>query len=449
MKICVINGSPRGKNSVTLQTVLYLEKRFPQHSFDFLNVGAGIQSFERDMSGAVEAIRSSELLLFSYPVYSFLAPAQLHRFVELMKRSGGDFHGICASQLTTSKHFYDITAHRYLEENCRDMGMHVIHGLSADREDLLTEQGRREAEDFFRYLVYCVENALYEPVSPSAPAAPRPAYTQALTPGVKPEGFDTVIVGDLREEDAALRAMIKDFGALYPYKTRFVNLADFPFQGGCLGCLRCAADGRCVRKDGFDAFLREHIQNADAIVYAFTLRDHSMGSRFKMYDDRQFCNGHRSLTEGKPLAYIVSGDYEAEENLKTVIEARAQVGHNFLAGVGCDLASMEAAAKRLAYALENRCLPPRNFYGVGGMKIFRDLVWPMQGIMKADHVYYKSHGLYDFPQKHRGRMLVMRFWGALLRNPATKAKMTAKFNRRMMAPYKKLLARTHSAHSPR
>ena len=42
MKICVINGSPRGKNSVTLQTVLYLEKRFPQHSFDFLNAGAGI-----------------------------------------------------------------------------------------------------------------------------------------------------------------------------------------------------------------------------------------------------------------------------------------------------------------------------------------------------------------------------------------------------------------------
>ena len=158
MKICVINGSPRGKNSVTLQTVLYLEKRFPQHSFDFLNVGAGIQSFERDMSGAVEAIRSAELLLFSYPVYTFLAPSQLHRFLELMKRSGVDFKDIYATQLTTSKHFFDVTAHRYLEENCRDMGMRVIHGLSADMEDLLTEQGRREAEDFLRYAFYCVEN---------------------------------------------------------------------------------------------------------------------------------------------------------------------------------------------------------------------------------------------------------------------------------------------------
>lgn len=444
MKICVINGSPRGKNSVTLQTVLYLEKRFPQHTFDFLNVGAGIQSFERDMSGAVEAIRSAELLLFSYPVYTFLAPAQLHRFLELMKRTGADFKDLCATQLTTSKHFFDVTAHRYLEENCRDMGMRVIRGLSADMEDLLTEQGRREAEDFLRYVVHCVENQLYEPVPPAAPSPTRPTYVQTLSPGVKPEGFDTVIVGDLREEDAGLRAMIKDFGALYPYKTRFVNLADFPFKGGCLGCFGCATHGRCVQKDGFDAFLRENIQNADAIIYAFTLRDHSMGSRFKMYDDRQFCNGHRTVTAGKPFAYIVNGDYEAEENLKTVIEARAQVGHNFLAGVGYDLPSMEAAAKRLAYALENRYVPPRNFYGVGGMKIFRDLVWLMQGIMKADHDYYKSHGLYDFPQKRRGRMLAMRLLGALMRNPRTGDKMTAKFNQGMMAPYKKLLAHTRS-----
>ena len=444
MKICVINGSPRGKNSVTLQTVLYLEKRFPQHEFDFLNAGAGIQSFERDMSGAVEAIRSAELLLFSYPVYTFLAPAQLHRFLELMKHSGADFRDLYATQLTTSKHFFDVTAHRYLEENCRDMGMRVIRGLSADMEDLLTEQGRREAEVFLRYVVHCVENQLYEPVPPAAPSPTRPTYVQTLSPGVKPEGFDTVIVGDLREEDAGLRAMIKDFGALYPYKTRFVNLADFPFKGGCLGCFGCATHGRCVQKDGFDAFLRENIQNADAIIYAFTLRDHSMGSRFKMYDDRQFCNGHRTVTAGKPFAYIVNGDYEAEENLKTVIEARAQVGHNFLAGVGYDLPSMEAAAKRLAYALENRYVPPRNFYGVGGMKIFRDLVWLMQGIMKADHDYYKSHGLYDFPQKRRGRMLAMRLLGALMRNPRTGDKMTAKFNQGMMAPYKKLLAHTRS-----
>ena len=120
------------------------------------------------------------------------------------------------------------------------------------------------------------------------------------------------------------------------------------------------------------------------------------------------------------------------------------MGHNFLAGVGYDLPSMEAAAKRLAYALENRYVPPRNFYGVGGMKIFRDLIWLMRGIMKADHDYYKAHGLYDFPQKHRGRMLAMSLLGVLMRSSAAGDKVRAKFNQGMMAPYKKLLARTRS-----
>jgi len=31
MKILILNGSPKGKYSVTLHTALYLEKKFPQH----------------------------------------------------------------------------------------------------------------------------------------------------------------------------------------------------------------------------------------------------------------------------------------------------------------------------------------------------------------------------------------------------------------------------------
>lgn len=440
MKICVINGSPRGKNSVTLQTLLYLEKRFPAHEFDFLNVGAGIQSFERDMSGAVEAIRSAELLLFSYPVYTFLVPSQLHRFIELMKHSGADFKDIYVSQISTSMHFYDITAQRFIEENCHDMGMRVIHGLSAGMEDLLNVQGQKDAEEFFRYVIYCVENDIYESAPTVQPKSPG-EYAQTLSPGIKQDGFDTVIVGDLREGNESLRAMIKDFTALYPYKTRFVNIGDFEFKGGCLGCFGCTATGKCVYKDGFDSMLRNSIQNADATIYAFTIRDHSMGSRFKMFDDRQFCNGHRTVTEGRSVAYIINGDYEHEENLKTLLEARAQVGHNFFAGAGYDIPSMENTARRLAYALEHKYVQPRNFYGVGGMKIFRDLIWMMRGLMKADHQFYKAHGLYDFPQKRLGRMLAICLLGALMRNSKNSGKMRERFNKGMMAPYEKVLAR--------
>ena len=33
MNILVINGSPSGENSITLQTMLYIEKLFPGHTY--------------------------------------------------------------------------------------------------------------------------------------------------------------------------------------------------------------------------------------------------------------------------------------------------------------------------------------------------------------------------------------------------------------------------------
>ena len=62
MKVLIINGSPRGRFSVTLQSCLYLEQTFPEHEFEFLNAGSGIHVFERDMSGATEAVATCSSL---------------------------------------------------------------------------------------------------------------------------------------------------------------------------------------------------------------------------------------------------------------------------------------------------------------------------------------------------------------------------------------------------
>jgi len=88
MNILVLNGSPKGKYSITLQTVLYLELLHPEHSFEVLDVGAKIKTLERDFTTVKNAIQKADLILFSYPVYTFIVPSQLHRFIELMKESG-------------------------------------------------------------------------------------------------------------------------------------------------------------------------------------------------------------------------------------------------------------------------------------------------------------------------------------------------------------------------
>ena len=73
------------------------------------------------------------------------------------------------------------------------------------------------------------------------------------------------------------------------------------------------------------------------------------------------------------------------------------------------------------------------------MKIFRDLVWLMRGMMKADHKFYKEHGLYDFPQKRWPRMLGMNFLGAMLRSRRLRRLIGDRMNEGMLAPYKKVV----------
>ena len=451
MNILIVNGSPAGDDSITLQTVRYLRKFHPAHDWALLNVGRRIRAIERDFAPARSALQRAELILFCYPVYTFLVPAQLHRFLELIKENKVPLEGKWATQLSTSKHFYDTTAHEFIRENCADLGLRYIRGLSADMEDLLHEKGRREALAFFRHVLWSIAENICEPVCPQAPELPLHAATprgeqEARRPG------RIAVVTDLAPENDRLAGMIARFTAAAGRECAVVNLRDFPFAGGCLGCFHCASDGTCIYKDGFDRFLRENIQGADATVYAFSIRDHSMGYRFKLYDDRQFCNGHRTVTMGRPVGYIVDGALSAEPNLCQLMEARAQVGGNHLARIagneGDADREIDALARELDYAVDNDFQQPANFYGVGGMKIFRDLIFTMQGMMREDHRFYRRHGFYDFPQKRAGTIVGMYLVGAMMHNKKLSKKLGANMTKGMLMPYQAVLDKARPGKEP-
>ena len=112
MNVLIINGSPKGEYSITLHTSLFLEKKFPECKFE------------------------------------------VHRFFELIHDSGVSFKGKYATQISTSKPFYDTTAHEFMRQNLEDLGFNVLEGLSADMEDLPTEKGQSEAYKFFEYVLW-------------------------------------------------------------------------------------------------------------------------------------------------------------------------------------------------------------------------------------------------------------------------------------------------------
>ena len=450
MKIAIINGSPKGNYSITLQSVLYLEKLFPEQDFVFINAGQKIKAYEKDFSEAKDILENSDAVIFSYPVYTFLAPSQLHRFIELLKINNVNLKDKYVTQISTSKHFYDVTAHKYIEENALDLGMKYIRGLSADMEDLLTTKGQKDCIQFFERFLWSVKEKIFTKAmelnrsknSLKSIAMDITEEEVEKSMSTKKQDKDIVIITDVTEKSSNLYKMILTFQKVMGYKTRIVNIGEYPLAGGCLGCFKCAVSEKCVYKDGFDNFLRNNIQKADATIYAFSISDHSMGSRFKMYDDRNFCNGHRTVTVGMPIGYLVSGYYSEENNLKTVIEARSETGQNFLCGVASDEfapeTEIENLAKIMTFALETKHTIPQNFWGVGGMKIFRDLIYQMRGMMKADHKFYKKQGIYDFPQKKWLTSLKMYLVGALLSNEKLLSKMGNAMNEGMIAPYKKL-----------
>lgn len=447
MKIIVLNGSPKGKNSITLQTVLYLQNKYTQHKFVVLHVGQKIKQYEKDFSNAQKEIENADLIIFTYPVYTFLAPYQLHRFIEIMKENNVVLENKFATQITTSKHFYDITAHKFIEQNCYDMNMKYIDGLSADMEDLLNEKGQYQAICFFDKLMFNIKNDIYKKKDISVNRN-RVIYKSTIAPHKKQGNKDVVIVTNCSYKDENLKNMIADFKLSTDNPVREINIRDFPFAGGCLGCFGCAVTGKCVYKDNFDDFLRTEIQSADAIIYAFTIKNHYTHSSFKCYDDRQFCNGHRAVTTGMPVGYIISGDYEDEHNLQTLVEARSEVGGVYLCGVATDEKDTKnniiKLAKSLDYALCHEIDKPTNFYGVGGTKIFRDLIYIMQGMMKADHKFYKKNGIYDFPQKQKGKIIQMKLIGSLMSLPSIQKKMKGKMNEYIITPYKKVIDNVNS-----
>ncbi len=257
MRVLIVNGSPAGDDSITLQTMRYIQKFHPEHEYELLNAARRIRALEADFSEAREALERADLIVFCYPVYTFLAPAQLHRFLELMQEQGVSAAGKYATQLTTSKHFYDTTAHAFIRARCADFSLRFIRGLSADMEDLLSEKGRREALAFFRHVLWSMERGICEPEPPVRTEAPPPLSeaTPLQTPAEKGSGR-IVVVTDLAPDNASLSGMIGRFTAAAKQECEVVNLRDFPFAGGCLGCFHCAADGTCIYRDGFDSFLR-------------------------------------------------------------------------------------------------------------------------------------------------------------------------------------------------
>lgn len=59
--------------------------------------------------------------------------------------------------------------------------------------------------------------------------------------------------------------------------------------------------------------------------------------------------------------------------------------------------------------------------------------------MKADHRFYKQHGIYDFPQKQKKRIWQMRLVGSLMAIPSVQKQAKGKMTEAIVGPYRNVV----------
>ena len=459
MKITVLNGSPKGHLSVTLQYVNFIQKKFPHHELKIFHIASTIKKIEKDEKAFQEImddVRSSDGVLWAFPLYYLLVSSQYKRFIELIWERGTTdfFKNKYTAVLSTSIHFFDHTAHNYMNAICDDLEMKYLGSFSAAMYDLLSRKGRE------RWTLFASE--FFDGIQNRVPTSKRfsPVFYRTFNylpdsvgDKISTQGKKVLILTDLKDPQTNLGKMIEQFKNSFTDEVKVINLHQVDIKGGCLGCIQCGYDYQCSygNQDEYVQFYKDHVNTADILVFTGTIQDRYLSSRWKMFFDRSFFNTHTPSLMGKQVGFIIAGPLRQIPNLRQILEAYTEWQQANLVDIVTDEeedskmldARLQHLAERAIHLAEKNYIKPKTFLGVGGMKIFRDDVWgKLRFPFQADHQFYKNHGFYDFPQRDYKNRMMATILMLLTKIPYMRKEIYRKRMREeMVKPFQKVVQR--------
>ncbi len=404
----------------------YLEQNYREHEFQYVHIIKEIKKYEEAkeaLESLCEKIQGADAVIWAFPVYHTLVASHYKRFIELIfeRNLMRYFQGKYVSVFSTSIHYADIHAHNFMRAICEDFGMNYVEYLSHEMNDLMKEKRRKELNLFFENLLMYINedlttNRLFKPLSKSSFK-----YNSGEIKGFIQTNKKIIIITDSEKEDYTLNEMIKKYKSYLKNSVEVFNLHDIDIKGPCLGCCKCAAENICVYhdKDGYRKFLDYVIKNGDIIIFAATIKDRYLSSRFKLYYDRSFCYTHIPFFKGMQIGYIISGKLSENENLRQILELYTGEDRNLI-GFITDESENNDIIDREIYTFakigvsysERDYSKPDTFLGVASGKLFSDFIGgQLGGIFTADYRYYKNNGMIKkIPFKAKIQAAVMRYF---------------------------------------
>jgi len=429
MKIVVINGSPKGNRlSFTMQYIHYAQKMFPHVEFNLINVGQKLNNMkikEETFQEILKEMVSADGILWGFPVYVCLVPAQLKKFIELLFENnvGEMLEGKVSGVLSTSMNFFDNTAFDYMHAIIEDLNMKYTGFFSNNPFDFNKIERRKTFYTFIKNILTAIENQLPTPKRFN-PLIYRKNF--AFTPSevldeykLDSNGQRIIIITDNINDNSNLGKMISKFKGTFKNEIAVYNIENIDMKGGCLSCLTCGYDNQCFYNDGYPDFIRNKLRNNNIIVYALTLKDRYFSSRYKQFVDRAFFNGHTPIIEGVQICYLLSGSLSQIENLRQIIIAFSEIGGGNLVDIITDEFGESEEINDLIYNMAKKALEfsksgyiqTPTFNSIGGYKIFRDMIYGLPGVLfQADYRFYKKRKMFNFPKnKLSYRMMRLLF----------------------------------------
>lgn len=434
MKITVLNGSPKVENSVTMQYVKYAMRRFPENDYEIHNITRDIGKIAGGpelFNKIIDSIRTSALVLWAFPVFGLLVPAEYKKFIELVweRHLEDAFEGKYAAALSTSIHFLDNYARYYIHAVSDDLNMKYLGEFFADADTLLGEDGRKAYESFFADLLRRAYDGVpvFKTYQPAQQKAFEYTPLQADAPRIVSDKKAVILLNDAGGSPN-LQAMTARFRQCFATEPEIINLNGLA-RHGCMECYKCTMSNKCVfdKTDGFYEAYFSKVRAADIVVFADAIHDRHLSSQFKYFVDRCFVVNHQPRLPGKKVGFIVSGPLDQMVTLRHALEAWVDANEGVVAGIvsdsSCDNAEVDAQIAGLASSLaaysKNGYKKPGSFEAVGAKKIYRDAVWgELRKVFVSDHRYYKKNGYYDFPQRNPALWLEHAALSPLNRVPA-------------------------------
>lgn len=384
MKICVLSCSPKGDTSLTLQTVDFLKKYYPDDQFDVFKTTT-VDCDDEVANAACE----SDLVMILSSIFHLNVHGQmmsmLDQLASKMKAKLGD--GIDSkffTYVTTSNFLYDIGAHKYVTRWAEGEKLNLLRTLSLKDDSMLTETGR---EEVYRWLAYIKDTIAIR--------------RSGEVPQVTEKRRVALINGGLPE------ASVKRVADLYKARgceVEAFNLQDYKIIP-CTACFACYSNRTCCMKDDFVDLVDKIGTGTDLFVNLGNLKYGMLDQQFKIFTDRHVQFGRAGSSDETISISFVESDEEPEARMQSMYdftqweEANMGIGRCYVAG--CEYLRIKDQEFDVTRAIDdtilimnNELIGQRNIFSECLNTRFAELANHLQNMCPLDYAHYKKDGYY-------------------------------------------------------